>query len=56
MAIWSYRVLKRESSSPNLNLPNLPLDCIPDDGAVLSESVGSQALQSSVFGCQSASR
>lgn len=56
MAIWSYGVLKRESSSLNLNLPTLPLDRIPDDGAVLSENVGSQTLQFSVFGCQSASR
>ena len=29
-------------SSPNLNLPALPLDRMPDDGAVLSENVGSK--------------
>lgn len=29
-------------SSLNLNLPALPLDRIPDDGAVLSKNVGSK--------------
>lgn len=38
MATWYFRVLRRESSSVNLNLPTLTLYHTPNDGAAaLSE-------------------